>query len=178
MTNDAPIHADHDASRTVHDALREPANRVSPRAVAYWRTNAAIGSVIVLAITFTVYFLVPSRPWWATAIVAVIVIGSLVEVAAMPTVRYRVHRWEVNDIAIHTRDGWINLESRIAPLNRVQTVDSQQGAIMRLFNLASITVTTASSAGSVDIVGLDADEARELVATLTTITAATEGDAT
>ncbi|WP_239021755.1 PH domain-containing protein [Nocardioides jishulii] len=178
MTNDASIQPEHDAPRTVHDSLREPANRVCPRAVAYWRTSAAIGAVIVLAITFAVYFLVPARPWWATAIVVVIVLASIVEVAAMPTIRYRVHRWEVNDIAIHTRDGWINLESRIAPLNRVQTVDSEQGAIMRLFNLASITVTTASSAGSVDIVGLDADEARELVATLTTITAATEGDAT
>lgn len=178
MTNDASTQPDHDVQRMVRDALRQPANRVSPRAVAYWRTNASIGAVIVLAITFAVYFLVPERPWWSTAIVVVIVLASIVEVLAMPTIRYRVHRWEVNDVAIHTRDGWINLESRIAPLNRVQTVDSQQGAIMRLFKLASITVTTASSAGSVDIVGLDAEEARDLVATLTTITAATEGDAT
>ena len=57
---------------------------------------------------------------------AVIVLASIVEVAAMPTIRYRVHRWEVNDIAIHTRDGWINLESRIAPLRTGAVANAQR----------------------------------------------------
>jgi membrane protein YdbS with pleckstrin-like domain len=49
---------------------------------------------------------------------------------------------------------------------------------MRLFRLASLTVTTASAAGPITIDCLDADRARELVATLTAITGASEGDAT
>jgi membrane protein YdbS with pleckstrin-like domain len=49
---------------------------------------------------------------------------------------------------------------------------------MRLFGLASITVTTASAAGPITIDCLDADVARQVVARLTAITAATEGDAT
>ena len=99
-------------------------------------------------------------------------------VVLMPRIRSRVHRWEVSDTAVHTREGWIGRESRIAPISRVQTVDSRQGALMRLFGLASITVTTASAAGPITIEGLDADTAREVVARLTAITAATEGDAT
>ena len=159
-------------------ALREPANRVSPRAVTYWRVNAGIGTAVAAVIAAAVWFFVPSWPWWATAIVAVVGVWCLVELLIAPTFRYRVHRWEVDEIAVHTREGWLSLDSRIAPLNRVQTVDSSQGPLMRLFHIASITVTTASAAGPITINGLDEDEAKRLVAHLTRTTAATEGDAT
>lgn len=181
MTHDAQPETAPDAplsSRDPSDALRDPAHRVCPRAVNYWRTNAAIGGVITMAIVLTIYFVVPSRPWWATALVVAIALYCLVELLLVPQLRFRIHRWEVNDIAIHTREGWLGRESRIAPLSRVQTVDSEQGPVMRLFRLASVTVTTASSAGEISIDGLDVDEARELVVKLTEITAATEGDAT
>ena len=159
-------------------ALREPSQRVSPRAVTYWRVNALIGTVVVAVIGFVVWFFVPSWPWWATAIAAVIGVWCLVELLIAPTFRYRIHRWEVDDVAVHTREGWLSLDSRIAPLNRVQTVDSNQGPVMRLFRIASITVTTASAAGPITINGLDQDEAKRLVALLTRTTAAVEGDAT
>lgn len=158
--------------------LRPPAHRVSPRAVTYWRVTAAVRNLVVVAIAVTAYVLVSSRPWWATALLFLLVGLALIHVLAMPTIRFRVHRYEVNPIAVHTRTGWIGRETRIAPLSRIQTVDSHQGAIMRLFNLASLTVTTASSSGAISIDCLDQDLARELVAQLTEITAASEGDAT
>ena len=46
--------------------------------------------------------------------------------------------------AVFTRSGWIGREQRIAPLSRVQTVDSHQSVLMRPFHLSTITVTTAS----------------------------------
>lgn len=158
--------------------LRPPAHRVSPRAVGFWRLTAALGDFFLVAIAVAVYALVPARPWWATTLLVLLVGLVVAHVAAMPTIRYRVHRWEVTPIAVHTRSGWIGRESRIAPISRIQTVDSRQGAIMRLFDLASLTVTTASAAGPISITCLDKETARQLVAQLTEITAATEGDAT
>ena len=158
--------------------LREPAHRVSPRAVPFWRTTALLGDGVVCLVALVAYVLVPERPWWATLALVLLVAGSLAHVLVMPSVRYRVHRWEVTPIAIHTRAGWLSTETRIAPLSRVQTVDSRQGAVMRLFGLASLTVTTASAAGPITIDCLDRDQARRLVATLTEITGASEGDAT
>jgi membrane protein YdbS with pleckstrin-like domain len=105
-------------------------------------------------------------------------LAAVAHVVLMPRIRFRVHRWEVTDDVVHTREGWIGRESRIAPINRVQTVDSHQGALMRLFGLASITVTTASAAGPITISCLDDETARQVVARLTAITAASEGDAT
>lgn len=160
-------------------ALRDPARKVSSRAVPYWTTTALIWEGIFVAILAVVYFVVlPERWWWATAILALAVIGALVEILVVPRFKYAVHRWEVTDNAIYTRSGWLNVEQRIAPLSRVQTVDSAQGAIQRLFRLATITVTTASSAGAIEIKCLDQDEAKQIVARLTEITGRDDGDAT
>jgi membrane protein YdbS with pleckstrin-like domain len=63
-------------------------------------------------------------------------------------------------------------------MSRVQTVDYVEGAIARLFGLASVTVTTASAAGALEIAGLDRDRARQVVDDLTLKADAIPGDAT
>ncbi|WP_239460144.1 PH domain-containing protein [Nocardioides daejeonensis] len=158
--------------------LRDPAHQVSPRAVAMWRTTELATLVVETAVIVVLYFVLPSWPWWASLIAGLSVVGSVISLAVSPGLRYRIHRWEVTDEAICTRTGWFTTELRIAPLNRVQTVDSHQGPVMRLFGLAEVTVTTASAAGPVSIPGLDLDVAHEVVARLTAITAASESDAT
>jgi hypothetical protein len=96
----------------------------------------------------------------------------------MPRWRYRVHRWEVGPGAVYTRAGWVHQEARIAPISRIQTVDSERGPLEQLFGLANVTVTTASAAGPLKIHGLDRATAERLVDDLTTAAQATRGDAT
>jgi membrane protein YdbS with pleckstrin-like domain len=158
--------------------LREPVNRVSPRAVPYWTVSALIGDAVVVVGALAAYLLVPDVPGWAGLVVVLVGLVAVAHVVLMPRIRYRVHRWEVTDTAVHTRAGWLGRETRIAPISRVQTVDSRQGALQRAFGLASITVTTASAAGPITVDCLDARTARHVVARLTAITSTTEGDAT
>ncbi len=158
--------------------LRAPAHRVSPRAIPFWTVSALLGDAVVVVGALLAWLLVPGVPGWVGLLVLLVAVAAAAHVVLMPRIRFRVHRWEVTDTAVHTREGWIGRETRIAPISRVQTVDSRQGALMRLFGLASITVTTASAAGPITVSCLDDDTAREVVARLTAITAATEGDAT
>jgi membrane protein YdbS with pleckstrin-like domain len=158
--------------------LRAPSHQVSPRAIPYWTVSALVGDAVLVVGAAVAYALVPGVPGWVGLVVLLLALLAAVHVLVMPRIRFRVHRWEVSDTAVHTREGWIGRQSRIAPISRVQTVDSRQGAVMRLFGLASITVTTASAAGPITIDCLDDAVAREVVARLTAITAATEGDAT
>jgi len=158
--------------------LREPAHLVSPRAVAYWRLTALFGALVLWALLAGGYAALPERPWWVTVLVSMALLASLARVLVMPTIRFRVHRWEVTPTAVYTRSGWLAREQRIAPLSRVQTVDTAQGALMRAFGLMSITVTTASAAGPVTIMGLDTATAQRVVAELTRITGSSAGDAT
>lgn len=159
--------------------LRDPAYLVSPQAPRYWALNSFIGSVVLWVILFVGYTVLPDD-WrvWAGPVAVVLLVWRVVQLVVMPSLRYRVHRWEVTPTAIYTRAGWLSRSQRIAPLSRVQTVDSAQGPLMRAFNLSSITVTTASAAGPISIECLASEVAERVVADLTLITGQAKGDAT
>jgi membrane protein YdbS with pleckstrin-like domain len=110
---------------------------------------------------------------WAAFVVVVVAYAGVV-----PQWRYLVHRWEVTDTAVYTQTGWWARERRIAPMSRVQTVDHQEGAISRMFGLATVRVTTASSAGALTIEGLDQQRALAIVEELTRMADSVPGDAT
>jgi uncharacterized protein len=113
--------------------------------------------------------------WWVTVLVG---LTLATYVAVVPLWRYAVHRWEVTDTAVYTQVGWWTRERRIAPMSRIQTVDYSEGAIERLFGLASVTVTTASAAGALEISGLDRGLAQRLAEELTVQADVVPGDAT
>ena len=164
-------------------ALREPAHRVSVRAPAYWRVQAALGAAVawVLAAIAGSLAAATTHGWWTPLLWIVAVVLVLAPIAALtiaPTIRYRVHRWEVTALAVHVRYGWITRTDEIVPLSRVQTVDSTVGPLMRAFGLRTVTVQTASGHGTVAIAGLDDAVAQEVVAHLVAITSASAGDAT
>lgn len=159
-------------------ALRPPRHRVSRTAIRYWRVRALIGWLVVAAaLVAWLAFDDEHRGLQAAGLAAAVLIG-LAHVIVMPQWRYNVHRWEVAPQAVYTRAGWLHQESRIAPISRIQTVDSERGPLEQLFGLADVTVTTASAAGPLSIEGLDRATAERLVDELTTAAQATRGDAT
>ncbi|MFC4108726.1 PH domain-containing protein [Micromonospora zhanjiangensis] len=157
--------------------LRPPRNRVSRKAVAYWFVRALVGWLVITAIQ--VIWLIGESDLLPHLIgLAVTAVLAAVHLAVMPWWRYRVHLWEATDEAIYTQSGWFNQERRIAPVSRIQTVDSKRGPLEQVFGLANVTVTTASAAGPLKIDGLDRGTADRLVDELTANTQATTGDAT
>jgi membrane protein YdbS with pleckstrin-like domain len=143
-----------------------------------WALAAAIPWA-VLALGQVVWFVIDHSRWWLNAAAAAVtIVGALVFVVVVPLWRFRVHRWDVSPDAVYTRSGWLVQERRIAPISRVQTVDTERGPLDRIFGLANVTVTTASSAGAVRIVALDVDVADRVVAQLTDIAAIGGEDAT
>ncbi len=157
---------------------REPAHLVSPRAVAYWTLRALPLWIVVLA--GELFWLWSSRDQLVlqAAVLGVTVLFAAAHLIVMPRWRYRVHRWEVTATAVYTQSGWISQERRIAPISRVQTVDTERGPLEQLFRLANVTVTTASAAGPLRIHGLDLAIAEGVVARLTEVTSHSQGDAT
>jgi uncharacterized protein len=157
--------------------LRQPKERVSPKARLMWFTTDVVRGVVLMA-----FLTLTSGPWdwwpiprWVLALVGVLLLAYAVLV---PQWRYVIHRWEVTETAVYTQTGWWARERRIAPMSRVQTVDHQEGAIARLFGLATVRVTTASSAGALTIEGLDRARALDLVNDLTRMADTIPGDAT
>ncbi|MEO3977108.1 PH domain-containing protein [Streptomyces sp. CAU 1734] len=158
--------------------LRPPNHPLNERVVGWWRTRSLIVTVLTAAVPAVLGWLIePARGWLYAAAAALAVLGSI-EAAAVPPWRYRVHRWEVTDEAVYVRTGAFLQQWRIAPMSRIQTVDTVRGPLERGFRLATLTVTTASSKGEIKIEGLDHEVAAELAERLTLLTRATPGDAT
>lgn len=162
--------------------LVDPAQPPSRKAPLVWALSAAIPWA-VLAMAQLIWVAIDQRMLWLHAAAAAFtLLGAALFVGVVPMWRYRVHRWDINVAsgtpAVYTRTGWLVQERRIAPISRVQTVDTYRGPLDRLFGLANVTVTTASSAGAVRIVALDDDVAERVVAQLTDIAAIGEQDAT
>jgi uncharacterized protein len=158
--------------------LRPPRHRVSPRAITWWTIQAAFQvAAVVIPLGIAAILWGNARAWLLPGAGVAAAIG-LAYLLVMPRWRFRVHRWETTDHAVYTAQGWINQEWRVAPMSRIQTVDTERGPLQQLFGLATVTVTTASAAGALRLAGLDRAVADDLVAQLTETTQATPGDAT
>lgn len=187
------------------DPIRAPAHQVSPRARTYWAVRAALGwslPLLLEVIALLAGWRFPPRPGLLLAITLPLAVAH---VLVMPPWRYRVHRWELtapeprsstalspggttfsaaasasDDVlpAVYTRSGWWTQRWRIAPLSRVQTVDTTRGPLARVFGLSTVTVTTASAAGPVEISAVDTAVAEEIAQQATDAAQATRDDAT
>jgi len=159
--------------------LREPRNRVSPRAVWFWAVRALAAWAVALALEVLIFIVGEHDiPAWHYVVVIVTAAIALTHITVMPQWRYRVHRWELTDQAAYTQAGWFTQERRIAPVSRIQTVDLHRGPLEQLFRLANVTITTASAAGPLKIHALDRTAAETIVEALTAQVQAVGGDAT
>ncbi|MFH8884952.1 PH domain-containing protein [Streptomyces californicus] len=158
--------------------LRPPRNTLDGRAVGWWRsqwlllTAAPVVPLVVLGA-----LIAPARFWLLLSAAVLAAAGTAVAVL-LPLWWFRTHRWEITEEAVYVRTGFFRQEWRIAPMSRIQTVDTVRGPLEQLFRLATVTVTTASAKGAVRIEGLDHEVAADLAQRLTRITRDTPGDAT
>ena len=158
--------------------LRPPRHAVDPRAIGWWSLQLwLLTAVPVVPLGVLGLLIAPARPWLLGPAVVLAVVGGLAALT-LPRLWFRHHRWEVTDEAVYTRTGWFFQEWRVAPLSRIQTVDTGRGPLEQRFGLATLTVTTASAKGAVKVEGLDAETAAALAADLTLATQATPEDAT
>ncbi|MEV6767157.1 PH domain-containing protein [Nocardia sp. NPDC051030] len=158
--------------------MADPAWRPSPRAKLLWAVSAALSWVVPLIGLLVWAAFDSNRRTVQLVVLGIVLVAAVFSIAVIPLWRYAVHRWEITDEAVYTRTGWLTQESRVAPITRVQTVDTYRGPLERLLGLATVTVTTASSAGAVHISALAVDDARRTVTQLTEIAARHRGDAT
>ncbi|WP_246081245.1 MULTISPECIES: PH domain-containing protein [Nonomuraea] len=151
--------------------IRDPANRVSPKAIRLWLFESLIAFVFFLGGALLVaQWLDGSRWWWVPGwyadnswlLPAAVVVLLLPFLVAEPFVRYAVHRWELSGDVVYARSGFLTREWVFVPVSRIQTVDKGQGWLERMLGLATLEIRTASHAGSSTIKGLDYGEAARL----------------
>ncbi len=158
--------------------LRPPRNTLNERAVGWWRAQWLLMTAVPVVPLAVLGALIEPARFWLLLPAAVLAAAGTATAVLLPLWWFRTHRWEVTEDAVYVLTGFFRQEWRIAPMSRIQTVDTVRGPLEQLFRLATVTVTTASAKGAVRIEGLDHEVAADLAERLTRITRDTPGDAT
>ncbi|MFB6467372.1 PH domain-containing protein [Cytobacillus sp. Hz8] len=141
----------------------EPQKRISEQALTVWRISSAIFSIIpllvVIGVAVSTYFF--EWPMWIliTAII-LFLLYIFIFVYLFPEIRWKRFRYDVREKEIELQSGILIVKKTLIPMVRVQHVDMKQGPLLRKYQLASVTVSTAATIH--EIPALDEEEAEEL----------------
>ncbi len=141
----------------------EPQTRISGRALVVWRISGAITSLIIWIIggglvTLGIVFDWPF--WLIAALITLILTYSYLIIFFFPKLRWKRWRYEVREQEIELMRGVFIIKRTLIPMVRVQHVDTQQGPLLRKYQLSTVMISTAATVH--EIPALDMDEAEEL----------------
>jgi uncharacterized protein len=143
----------------------EPTRTLSREALWLWRGEQLLGWGIAVVVGMVVAAQLDGV--LALALRVVPIVGLLLCVPLVPSLRWRRWRWDVRPDAIDIQYGTFTLRRTLVPMLRVQHVDTTRGVTEQAFDLATVVIHTA--AGSHRIPGLrvaDAAEVRDRIADL------------
>lgn len=155
----------------------EPINRISPKGLKVWRLYGFIHSSILVILAIGIgtlnWWLV--GPWWVYVICAAVsIIYAYIFVYLFPKLRWLRWRYEVREQEIELQHGLFIVKRTLVPMVRVQHVDTEQGPILRKYDLASITISTAATNHTIP--ALITDEADELRSRISALARVAEDD--
>ena len=151
-------------------AIAEPTRRLDPGARTLWRLEAALAAVLPVAAGIALAgglagdlpSPLPTLLWVLPALAA------LVAVAIVPELRWRHWRYEVREEEIDLLRGVVTVTRTLVPMQRVQHVDVQRGALERLLGFSSVVFHTAAGGNRIPALrDAEATAVRDRIAVLT-----------
>ena len=141
----------------------EPQTKISEQALVVWRISGAITSLFIWIVggglvTLGVLF---DWPLWIIVGMIVLVLSySYAMIFFFPKLRWKRWRYEVREQEIELQRGVFIIKRTLIPMVRVQHVDTQQGPLLRKYQLSTVMISTAATVH--EIPALDMEEAEEL----------------
>lgn len=145
-------------------------NQISVKGLRVWRLYGIIQTIIILllAIGAGVLAYIYEGQWWIYAVASgVVIIYAYLFIYLFPKIKWLRWRYEVRESEIELQHGLFIVKRTLIPMVRVQHVDTSQGPILRKYNLAGITISTAATNHEIPALLMDeADELRSRISTL------------
>ncbi|WP_449619637.1 PH domain-containing protein [Robertmurraya sp. Marseille-Q9965] len=143
--------------------LLQPQKRISERALTVWRITATIYSLFMLLLCGGIIALTMIFDWpvWISVIaVIILLLESYFFIYLFPRIKWKRWRYEVREQELELQQGIFIVKRTLVPMIRVQHVDTRQGPILRKYDLATVTVSTAATTH--EIPALEVEEAEEM----------------
>lgn len=146
-----------------------PFHKLTPRAIRVWQLGNAVGNLFFFGIpaVYAAIFGTDGFHFWVVSVSAgVIFLLWVLSIVLFPYLSWKNWRYAVDEKEIDLKRGVIVKTRTLIPLSRVQHVDTRQGPLLRWYNLASVTISTAATTH--EIPALDAqiaDRVRNQIST-------------
>ena len=148
----------------------EPQTRISERALTVWKISGAIQSMVIWLFGAGVIALAVRFDWSSWIIIVDLVICSLHSyffILLLPKLRWKRWRYEVRDQEIELQRGVFIIKRTLIPMVRVQHVDTQQGPLLRKYQLSTVIISTAATVHEIPaLVMVEAEELRNSISRL------------
>lgn len=150
--------------------IPEPKKKISKKAINVWRITDFIQNLIGLIILGSLIFSFHYFDWlnWIGVLIYILFgIAFLImiyELTIRPVLLQRTWRYDIDENYIQLKHGFINKHSLIIPMSRVEYVNTNQGPILRYYDLSVLTIGTITSANKIPAIPMqEAEEIRALI---------------
>lgn len=156
---------------------REPEYQIPRKGLTVWRLYGLIYTIFLSIIAGVASFLTYKfdGPTYIYYIAIVFVaIPALTLIWLFPKIRWNHWRYEVREHEIEIQSGLFVVTRTLIPMVRVQHVDTSQGPILKKYDLANISISTAATTHVIPM--LITEEADRLRARISELARVAEDD--
>ncbi|MGN7177104.1 hypothetical protein BK139_22030 [Paenibacillus sp. FSL R5-0490] len=134
--------------------IKEPQNRISPRAIRVWIISEVIQNIIGFAVLGVLFYLDDLFSWkewigWVLIILLIVSIPAAIWSFISPFIKYKSWRYDVDEEYVQMKSGVWQEKHLLIPMTKVQSVETVQGPIMRKYGLYSVTMGTMGSSHTI-----------------------------
>ncbi|MBP1950653.1 PH domain-containing protein [Virgibacillus litoralis] len=149
---------------------KPPVNTIATDAIKAWKITAwiyvGILWLVTVGLAVLTYFFEFSN-WFTVVALVISGLSTYLFVFLFPKLRWKRWRYEVFDQEIYIQHGILIVSRTLVPMIRVQHVDTQQGPILKKYQLASVTISTAATTHEIPaLLDEDASELRDRISAL------------
>ena len=112
--------------------------------------------------------------WYAVAGAGLALILTILSIVVIPSIRWKRWRYEVTEHELELQHGVFFIHRTLVPIVRVQHVDTSQGPLLKKYNLATVSISTAATVH--EIPAVDIHEAEELRRSISAFARVAEDD--
>ncbi len=131
--------------------ITEPTETISKKATKVWRISNTIGHITVLLITGLLIYFSDRFDWydWVTIVLYVLgglfIVSSIFSIFIEPIYLQRTWRYQVDQEFVQLKFGKWQQQHVLIPMEKVEYVRTEQGPIMRRYDLYDLEIGTTTS---------------------------------
>lgn len=149
---------------------KPPEHTISRDAIKAWQITALLYEIVAWLITITglvLHFVLDFPIWIVLILVIASIISTYLTVFLLPKLRWKRWRYEVFEQEIYIQHGILVVSRTLIPMIRVQHVETEQGPILKRFDLASVSISTAATTHKIPALSNEiASDLRDRISTL------------